>query len=200
MEHTLRLEKEPIPKLLFKLSIPFILGMLAISVYNITDSIFLGHGVGTIAISALAIALPLIMTITTFGHAVGMGGASIISRALGAKNKEKAQLTLHNITTVILVLNVIFVIISALFSNTLLKIFGANEEILPYSRIYFYWCLPGVFFQNILYVLMNAIRAEGKAKFPMIIQTLAALLNVIIDPIFIFVFKWGSWGLLLLQA
>ncbi|HOK37447.1 MAG TPA: MATE family efflux transporter [Bacteroidales bacterium] len=194
MKHTERLESENIPRLLLSMSGPSILGMMAISVYNITDTIFLGHGAGTVALAAVAVALPVLMTITTFGHAIGMGGASIISRALGSKKKLKAQLVLHNIITAISFFNFFLILLLAILPEFFLRLFGANEEILPQAKIYLLWCLPGAFFQNILYVLMNAIRAEGNTKFPMKVQAFAALLNIILDPIFIFGFSWGVMG------
>jgi len=189
-----RLGEEKISKLLWSLSAPSILGMMAISIYNVTDTIFIGHSVGKLGIAGISVSLPLLMLISTFGHTIGLGGASIISRALGAKDKAKASLTLHNLVTIILGLNI--VIFTVVYTNLepLLRIFGANDEIMPYALDYAIWALPGTFFLNILFVLMNQIRAEGNAKFPMISQTISAVLNVIIDPIFIFGFGWGLMG------
>ncbi len=189
-----RLGEEKISKLLLNLSLPSILGMMAISIYNIADTIFVGHAVGKLGIAGISVSLPLLMSIGTFGQAIGLGGASIISRALGAKDKAKATLTLHTLITTILTINI--VVFTIAFSNlrSLLELFGANEEIMPYAYNYAIWALPGTFFQNLLFVLMNQIRAEGNAKFPMISQTIAASLNLIIDPILIFGLGWGVVG------
>jgi putative MATE family efflux protein len=189
-----RLGEEKINKLLWSLSAPSIVGMLSISIYNITDTIFIGHSVGKFGIAGISVALPLLLLISTFGHMIGLGGSSIISRALGAKNKAKASLTLHNLVTLILVINVLLFTLVLTNLNSLLKLFGANEEILPYAYQYSIWALPGIFFMNILFVLINQIRAEGNAKFPMISQITSAAINVIIDPIFIFGFGWGVMG------
>lgn len=189
-----RLGKENIGKLLWNLSLPSILGMLAISIYNIADTIFVGRGVGTLGIAGISVSMPFLMTISTFGHAIGLGGASIISRALGANDKDKANLTLNNLVTLIIVINVVVFTIAYANLTSILKVFGADSEILPYALEYASWAMPGTFFLNILFVLMNVIRAEGNARFPMIGQTIAAVLNLIIDPIFIFTFGWGLMG------
>ncbi len=189
-----RLGEEKISKLLWSLSLPSIMGMLAISIYNIADTIFIGRGVGTLGIAGISVSLPLLMTINTFGHAIGMGGASIVSRALGAKDIAKANLTLNSLLTIIITLNLVVFAIAFPNLRVLLKLFGANQEIMPYAYTYASWALPGTFFLNILFVLMNVIRAEGNAKFPMLSQSIAAGLNLIIDPIFIFTFDMGIMG------
>ena len=194
MEHTDKLGKVKVNKLLISLSIPSIIGMLAISIYHIADTIFIGYGVGTMAIAGVAVALPLLMTLNVFGHAIGIGGASIISRALGAKQNDKANTTLNNLVSVIIIINFIIYSIAYLNLRFFLKMFGANQEIMPYAFDYASVALIGSFFLNILFVVINAIRAEGNAKYPMKIQLIAAGLNIILNPIFIFVLGWGIVG------
>lgn len=194
MDRSARLGTEKIKPLLWSLSLPAMIGMVSVTVYNAADTIFIGHSVGTLGIAAISVSLPLLLSISTFGQAIGLGGASIISRALGAGDKAKAHLTLHSLVTIIFVINL--VIISIAYSNLgfFLKLFGANEEILPYAVQYASWALPGSFCLNFLFVLVNQIRAEGNAKFPMFSQILGAVLNLIIDPIFIFGLGWGLMG------
>lgn len=194
MKHSDKLGTVKISKLLIDLSVPSIIGMLAISIYHLADTIFIGRGVGSMAIAGVAVALPLLMTLNVFGHAIGIGGASIISRALGANNKQKAELTLNNLLLVIILINIIIYSIAWLKLSFFLRIFGANHEIMPYAYEYAQIALIGSFFLNILFVVMNAIRAEGNAKYPMTIQIIAATLNVILNPIFIFVMEWGVTG------
>jgi putative MATE family efflux protein len=194
MKHSDKLGKEKISKLLVSLSIPSIIGMLAISIYHIADTIFIGHGVGSMAIAGVAVALPLLLTLNVFGHAIGIGGASIVSRALGAGDKEKAAKTLNSLLFVIIIINFVIYSVAYIFLETFLTVFGANHEIMPYAYDYSKIALIGSFFLNILFVVMNIIRAEGNARFPMKIQLLAAGLNVILNPIFIFVFEWGVAG------
>lgn len=194
MKYSDKLGTVKISKLLIDLSVPSIIGMLAISIYHLADTIFIGRGVGSMAIAGVAVALPLLMTLNVFGHAIGIGGASIISRALGANNKQKAELTLNNLLLVIILINIIIYSFAWLKLSFFLKIFGANHEIMPYAYEYAQIALIGSFFLNILFVVMNAIRAEGNAKYPMTIQLIAATLNVILNPIFIFVMEWGVTG------
>lgn len=159
MDRSKRLGEENVNKLLWSLSMPAILGMLAVTIYNAADTIFIGQAVGTLGIAGIAVSLPLLMAITTFGHAIGLGGASIISRALGAGDKAKASLTLHSLVTIIISLNVVIFLIAYSNLSWLLQLFGARGEILPYAYSYTIWALPGSFFLNILYVLVNQIRS-----------------------------------------
>lgn len=194
MNYSDRLGTENIQKLLVKLSIPSIIGMLAISIYHIADTIFIGHGVGAMAIAGVSVAMPLLMTLNVFGHAIGIGGASIISRAFGSKDKEKAEKTLNQLMWLIIQINFVIYFIAYLQLEFLLKVFGADETIMPYAYDYAVVALIGSFFLNILFVVMNTIRAEGNAKYPMLIQLIAASLNLVLNPIFIFVLEWGVTG------
>ncbi|MDD2198593.1 MAG: MATE family efflux transporter [Bacteroidales bacterium] len=194
MDNAERLGTQNIGKLLFKLSMPSILGMLAITIYNLTDTIFVGRGVGTLGIAGVSVSLPFLMTVTNFGLAIGIGGASIISRALGAKNMAKATEVLNNLFKLVLVLNIVLILLAYIFIEPLLVLFGANSEILPYAKEYSSYALIGSFFMNIINLNANIIRAEGNAKFVMFVQTFAAVLNLIIDPIFIFELNMGIKG------
>lgn len=194
MDRSQRLGTEKIKPLLWSLSLPAMIGMVSVTVYNAADTIFIGHSIGTLGIAAISVSLPLLLSISTFGQAIGLGGASIISRALGAGNKAKAHLTLHSLVTIILAINLVVITLAYSKLSFFLKLFGASEEILPYAVQYASWALPGSFCLNILFVLVNQIRAEGNAKFPMFSQIFGAVLNLIIDPIFIFGFGWGLMG------
>ncbi len=195
MDNAERLGVEKMSTLLMRLSLPSVLGMLAITIYNVADTIFVGQGVGVEAIAGLSVTLPLMLVINnTFGQAVGLGGASIISRALGAREYDYAKQVLHNLVFMILCLNVLLFAIVIAFLPDLLLLFGADEATLPYSLEYAWWCLPGSFGMNIFFVLLNVIRAEGNTRFAMMCQVLTALINLVLDPIFIFVFGWGVKG------
>ena len=195
MDNAERLGVEKMSTLLLRLSLPSVLGMLAITIYNVADTIFVGQGVGVEAIAGLSVTLPLMLVINnTFGQAVGLGGASIISRALGARQYDYAKQVLHNLVFMILCLNVLLFALVIAFLPDLLRLFGADDTILPYSLEYAWWCLPGSFGMNIFFVFLNVIRAEGNTKFAMMCQILTALINLVLDPIFIFVFGWGVKG------
>ena len=194
MDRSERLGTQNITKLLFNLSGPSILGMMAVTIFNLVDTIFVGRGVGTLGIAGVSVSMPFLMTVTNFGMAIGIGGASIISRSLGAKDKEKAGLVLHNLFKLVVLINIVIIVLAFIFLDPLLKIFGANDEILPYARDYSSITLIGAFFMNIINVNANAIRAEGNAKFVMFVQSFAMLINLIIDPIFIFGLQMGVKG------
>ncbi len=195
MDNAERLGVEKISTLLMRLSLPSVFGMLSIAIYNIADTIFVGQAVGVEAIAGLGVVLPLMLVINnTFGQAVGLGGASIISRTLGAHNYDLAKRVLHNLVFMILCLNVLLFVLVICFLPKLLRIFGADDTILPYALEYAWWALPGSFFMNIFFVFLNIIRAEGNTKFAMICQVLSAVINLVLDPIFIFGFGWGVKG------
>ena len=195
MDNAERLGVERISTLLMRLSLPSVLGMLAITIYNVADTIFVGQAVGVEAIAGLSVTLPLMLVINnTFGQAVGLGGASMISRALGARKREFAEKVLHNLVFMILCLNVLLFALVVAFLPELLVLFGADDSILPYSMEYATWCLPGSFAMNIFFVFINVIRAEGNTKFAMWCQILTAVINLVLDPIFIFIFGWGVKG------
>jgi putative MATE family efflux protein len=194
MDKSERLGKQGIPRLLFNLSLPSIMGMLAVTLYHVADTVFVGRGVGTMAIAAVSVSMPFLMTITIFGQAIGMGGASIISRALGAGDNEKASLTLNNLVHTISIINLLTIVAAFIFIEPLLIVFGASEEYLQLAVQYTEIALIGSFFMNFINVTMNAVRAEGNAKFAMQVMVIGAVLNLIVDPIFIFVFEWGIQG------
>ncbi len=194
MDNSAKLGKEHIPRLLLKMSMPAILGMLAITLYQVADSIFIGQGVGTSGIAAVSVVMPFLMIITTFGQAIGIGGASIISRALGAQEKPKAILTLNNLLHSIIIINIIVVTLAFIFLEPLLTAFGAGKEFIDLAIDYARITLIGSFAMNITNVVIASVRAEGNTRYAMIVMMLGAVLNLIVDPIFIFVFHWGMKG------
>lgn len=193
-DKTKQLGEEKINKLLYKLSIPAIIGMLVMALYSVADTIFIGLGAGSMAIAGVSVVFPIQMLITTFGQTIGVGGSSIISRSLGANDLQKSNLTLGNILILILFLSGIGMILSYLLIDEILIIFGAKGEIFNFAYDYFKILLPGLFFLNIAMALNSVIRAEGNPKYAMIPMLISALINLILDPIFIFSFGWGVKG------
>ncbi len=188
------LEDDNIKRLLFKLSLPATVGMIVMALYNVVDTIFIGRGVGAIAIGGLAIVFPLQMLIMAVNQMFGIGSASIISRSLGAKNYNKAKLTFSNVYIIAFIISISFVTIGYLFTDSILKLFGATENILPYAKDYFRVIILGTFFFSFDMISNNIIRSEGFAKVAMFSMFTGAILNIILDPIFIFVFKMGIKG------
>lgn len=185
---------ESIINLLIKFSAPAMVGMMVNALYNLVDTIFVGKGVGTLAITALAVAFPIQMVMMAIAQTVGIGSASIISRALGAGDKERADEVVGGAIALNLVSTLIFVILGLLFLNPLLRLFGASETVLPYAREYMQVIFVGMVFFAFSMSSNNFIRAEGNAKMAMYSMILGAVSNMILDPILIFGFKMGVQG------
>jgi len=183
-----------IGNLLIKLSIPSSIGFLVMSIYQIVDTIFVGQWVGTIAIAAITVVIPNTFLISSIGMSIGVGGASIISRALGAKDKQKALFTFGNQISLTVGLSIIMVILGFIFTDKILILFGGKGEILPQARIYFKIVLIGVPFLAWAMMTNSVLRAEGKATTSMIVMLIPALLNIILDPIFIYFLDMGLAG------
>ncbi|HBY56654.1 MAG TPA: MATE family efflux transporter, partial [Candidatus Atribacteria bacterium] len=176
------------------LSVPATIGMMVNALYNLVDTIFVGRGVGALAIGGLTIAFPIQMVIMAFAQMIGIGAASAISRSLGAKDIEKADYVAGNSFLCIIVTSLIIATIGLIFTEPLLRFFGSTETILPYAKDYITIILWGSVFSSFAMSSNNLIRAEGNAKVAMATMLIGAILNIILDPIFIFVFKMGVKG------
>ena len=193
-KHTEALDSEKIPRLLLKLSIPSTAGMLAMSLYNLVDTIFVGRGVGSLAIGGLTVVMPLQMLIFAVAMTFGMGGSSVISRALGAKDNQRAQRTFGNLITLTFIMSFFILLLGYGFTGTVLFLFGGQGEILPYAQDYFIYILAGTPFLNFAMVFNAVIRSEGNAKMAMFTMVIAAVINIVLDPIFIFGLHMGVKG------
>ncbi|MFC1752412.1 MATE family efflux transporter [Thermoproteota archaeon] len=189
-----RLGTEGIKKLVLTQSAPAITGMLVLALYNLIDTLFIGQGVGANAIAGLSIVFPISVIAMALAQGIAVGGASIISRSLGAKKKETAELVLGNIFALSIICGLTITIAGLLFAVPLLKSFGATPESLPFAIDYLNITLLGTIFFTFLIVGNNLLRCEGKAKTAMFSMILSALINIILDPIFIFGFNWGVKG------
>jgi len=185
---------DPIGKLLAKLSIPAMIGMLVNALYNFVDTIFVGQAVGPLAIAGLSIAFPIQMLIGGFAQTFGVGSASIISRRLGEGNEKAAACAAGNAITGAVITSAAVMIIGIIFTDAILLLFGATPDILPYARDYVRIILLGSVFISLAMASNGIIRAEGQAKVAMQVMMLGAGLNIVFDPIFIFVFKLGIQG------
>lgn len=185
---------ERISKLLIKQAVPATIGILVMSLNMIVDTIFVGQWVGVLAIAAITVVLPIAFLISSIGMGIGIGGSSIISRALGAKDTEKAFLTFGNQVSLTVILAILFVILGSVFSVPILNLFGAKGDILPIASEYFSVVIYGVPFLAFAMMGNPTIRAEGKPKFAMYAMMIPAVLNVVLDVVFIKFFNWGMWG------
>lgn len=188
------LGEEKIGKLLFKLSAPAMVGMFVMALYNLVDTVFVGHGVGVVGIAGIAIVFPISMIVMSLSMMVGIGGSSIISRRLGEDKKDEAEKILGNIVTLLFWLGIILTILGLVFIKPILIAFGATENILGSALEYGRIVIGGTLFFSISIAANNVIRAEGNAKMAMFTMLIGAVLNTILDPIFIFVFKLGLAG------
>jgi putative MATE family efflux protein len=185
---------QKISKLLIKQAVPATIGILVMSLNMIVDTIFVGQWIGVLAIAAITVVLPIAFLISSIGMGIGIGGSSIISRALGAKNAEKAFLTFGNQISLTVILAILFVTLGNIYSVPILNLFGAKGNILPIASEYFDVIIYGVPFLAFAMMGNPTIRAEGKPKFAMYAMMVPAVLNVVLDIIFIKVFDWGMWG------
>jgi len=188
------LADDNIGKLLFKLSAPATLGMFVMALYNVVDTIFIGHSVGKLGIAGISIVFPFQMFVMAIGQTLGIGGASLISRSLGAGNIEKAEKTLGNVIFSVVIFGISLALFGSFFIDKILMVFGATETILPYAREYMQIILFGTILFTFLMTSNNIIRSEGKAKVAMGTMIISAVINIILDPIFIFGFKMGVRG------
>jgi len=188
------LAEERVGRLLIKLSTPAMVAMFVTALYNVVDTIYIGRGVGSMAIAGITIVFPIQLLVMAIAMMVGIGGASVISRALGAGDYEKANTTLGNVLLSIVIFGLSLALLGNIFIDKLLAIFGASDTVLPYARDYAQIILIGTVFFSFSMASNNVIRSEGRAKVAMTTMLISAILNIILDPIFIFGFKWGIKG------
>ena len=185
---------EPIGKLLLKYAVPAIIAMTASSLYNIIDSIFIGHGVGPYAITGLAVTFPFMNLSTAFGAMIGVGGSTIISIFLGQQKHSSAKKVLSNVVGLNVVLGLLFMIFSFIFLDPILYFFGASDVTIGYAREYMQIILLGNVVTHLYLGLNSLLRASGHPKKAMAATFLTVILNTILDPLFIFVFDMGIQG------
>ena len=185
---------ERIGKLLLQYSIPAIIGMTITSLYNIIDSIFIGHGVGAMGIAGLAITFPLMNLVVAFCTLVSAGGSTISSIRLGQKDLDGATEVLGNTLMFCLINAVVFGGLAFLFLDEILRFFGASQDTLPYARDFMQIILAGTPITYTMIGLNNIMRATGYPKKAMLTSMVTVVCNIILAPIFIFHFDWGIRG------
>lgn len=188
------LGQQSIKKLLVKQAIPASVGILFMTVNVLIDAIFVGRWIGSLAIAALSVVMPLTFFISSLGMAIGVGGSSVLSRALGAGNKDKAINVFAHQVVMTFGLSSLFVIAGLIFSEEILYAFGANGNIMEPAREFFTPILIAVPFQALCMMGNNVIRAEDKSKHAMAAMIISAVANIILDILFIKIFGWGIFG------
>ncbi len=190
----MELGTERIRKLLVQYAVPAIIAMTASSLYNMVDSIFIGHGVGALAISGLALTFPLMNLAAAFGSLVGVGAATLVSMRLGQRDYETAQRILGNVVVLNLIIGISFGLLTLVFLDPILYFFGASDATIGYAREYMSVILWGNVVTH-MYLGLNAVlRAAGYPRKAMYATILTVTINAILDPLFIFGFGWGIRG------
>ena len=190
----MELGTERIRKLLVQYAVPAIIAMTASSLYNMVDSIFIGHGVGALAISGLALTFPLMNLAAAFGSLVGVGAATLVSMRLGQRDYETAQRILGNVVVLNLIIGISFGLLTLVFLDPILYFFGASDATIGYAREYMSVILWGNVVTH-MYLGLNAVlRAAGHPRKAMYATILTVTINAILDPLFIFVFHMGMAG------
>ena len=195
---------EKIGKLLKQYALPAIIAQTAASLYNMVDSIFIGQGVGPLAISGLAVTFPLMNLSTAFGTLVGAGAATMLSVLLGQRNYKAANKVLGNVVSLNIIIGLVFMALALIFIDPILYFFGASANTLPYAKEYMRIILYGNIITHLYFGLNAAMRSSGHPRKAMALTIFTVVFNTILDPIFIFVFDMGiagaAWATVLSQT
>ncbi len=191
---TLELGTKPVGKLLLQYALPAIVAMVAASLYNMVDSIFIGQGVGAMAISGLAITFPFMNLSAAFGAAIGVGSSTCLSVKLGQKDYQTAEKILGNTVVLNVIVGFTFGLLALIFLDPILYFFGATANTISYAREYMLVILMGCVFSYLYFGLNAVLRTAGKPRHAMYATIFTVVLNTILDPIFIWVFNMGIRG------
>ena len=193
-EITNRLEHEKISRLLLTYAIPAVVGTMVNSLYNIVDRIFIGHGVGALAISGLTLTFPVLLFLQAFGMLIGAGSATRVSIFLGRRENDKAEHVLGNALTLTFIISFLTITPSLIFLEDVLMWFGGSEQTIPYAMEYLYIVIPTNLLASLSFGFSAIMRASGYPRKSMTAMLIGAILNIIIDPIFIFWLDMGIRG------
>ena len=189
------LSSEKIWRLLLKYSLPAVVGTVVMSIYNIIDSIVIGHAIDDPnVVSGIAVTFPVMNLATALGMLIGAGSATRVSIVLGQDNKRMAEIILGNSVQLTVFIGIIYITLFAIFLTPILKIFGASANSLPYAREFLMWILPGMVLMNLTFSYNNVMRATGYPGKAMYTNLIGAGLNMILAPLFLFGFHWGIKG------
>jgi putative MATE family efflux protein len=194
IDRSKQLGEERIIKLIFKFSIPAIIGMLVNALYNIVDRIYIGHGVGSLGIGGITVSFPIMLILMAFSMLIGIGANSLVAIRFGQGRKEEAEGIFNNAFVLFIIASLSLSIIGLIFKEPFLRLMGTSDQIMPYAIEYLEIILLGSVFQSIGMGMNNFIRSEGNPRIAMNTMLIGAITNIVLDPIFIFVFNWGMRG------
>lgn len=185
----------PVGRLLWKYSLPAVIGTVVTSVYNLIDSVVIGHAIADPdVIAGIAVTFPVMALSAAFGMLIGAGAATRISIVLGQKDKPRAELILGNSVMLTVLIGVFYTTGLYVFLDPVLRLFGASAASLPYAREFMQWMIPGMLLINLTFSYNNVMRATGYPRKAMITNLFGAALNSLLAPLFLFGFGWGIWG------
>lgn len=194
MERNHFMERENVGKLMLKFSVPCIMSLLVSSLYNIVDQIFIGQGIGYLGNGATNVVFPVTVIALAMALMIGDGCAANLSICQGCKDSERAHRSVGNAVVILIAAGVIFTVCLVLFKDQFLQAFGATENNFAYAQEYFVYIIIGIPFFMFSNGVNSIIRADGSPQFAMLSTLIGAVINVILDPITIFVFRWGMMG------
>lgn len=194
MDRTKALGIEPIGRLILRLGTPSVISLGVLAFYNIVDAIFVGHGAGTLAIAGIGVAFPVLLVIIGIGQLVGVGGASLLSRALGARDQSLARRTLGNTVALGIIISLVIGILGFLFRVDLARFAGSTDDVLPHATAYISVVVVGAFTLVMSSIFSATVRAQGHAAQATVPIIVGGVLNVALDPIFIFGLNLGVAG------
>ncbi len=185
---------EPIPKLLRQFALPAVISMVVNALYNIVDQIFIGQGVGYLGNAATTVAFPIVTIVLSVSTLLGAGGSAYAAIKLGEKKEREAEITLSNMFVLLIGVGVVLTVLGLIFLDPILRLFGATDKVMPYARDYSFIIMLGIPFNMLGVGLSNLARTDGAPKLSMYSMLAGAILNTILDPVYIFVFHWGVTG------
>ena len=194
LDRSKQLGEEKVLSLLVKFSIPAIIGMLVNALYAVVDRIFVGNGVGSLGMAGAAIGLPITFILMACAMLIGIGANTLVSIRLGEQKKEEAEKIMGNALTLLIIIPIILTIMGLYFLEPLLSLLGASEAVMPYAKTFNSIILLGAVLQAVGFGMNNFIRSEGNPKIAMFTMLIGAILNIILNPLFIFIFHMGIAG------
>ena len=194
MDRSKQLGEDKVLNLLVKFSIPAIIGMLVNALYTIVDRIFVGNGVGSLGMAGAAIGLPISFIIMAFSMLIGIGANTLVSIRLGEQKKEEAEKIMGNALILLIIIPIVLTITGLSFLEPLLKMLGASEAVMPYAKTFNSIIMLGAVLQTVGFGMNNFIRSEGNPQIAMLTMIIGAVMNTILNPLFIFVFDMGIAG------
>jgi len=194
LDSTAKLGQEKIGSLLMSFSIPAIVGMLVMSLYNVIDRVFIGNSAGSLGIAAITVGFPIMIVQFAFIGMIGMGATALVSIRLGQQKREEAESIMGNALVLLVGLALVMTVLGLIFMDPLLRIFGASDDVMPLARTYISIILGASIFQSLSFGMNNFIRAEGNPRTAMATMIIGSVLNVLLAPLFIFGFSWGMAG------